>query len=145
MKIVETTTSFLLFKVFISIVAFPLTNVAFNITQVLGFIFFSHFCSIDIGSWVASLPMMFVLVFFGGLDLRLTCIISGSRVFDWLNLVFILMISLSWLDLFFLVALWLFGYLKSISFILEDGLRLVFTSTLMAFSTISSYKSRSHP
>ncbi len=65
---------FWLFRILVDVVAFLLIGVALNMIQVLGLVFLSHFYGVDLSSWVASLPVIFVLVFFGGLGLRLTCV-----------------------------------------------------------------------
>lgn len=77
---------FWLFGVLVGIVAFLFIGVAFDIIQVFGFIFLGYFCGIDPNSWMASLLVIFVFIFFRGLGLRMTYVISENRVLGRLSL-----------------------------------------------------------
>ena len=63
-------------------------------TQVPSFVFFNYFCSIDINSWMTFLLVTFVIIFFGSLSLKLTYIISGSKVLGRLSFISISIILL---------------------------------------------------
>lgn len=70
-KVTKTTTSFLLFWVFVYIVTLLRIDIALNIAQVLGFIliFFYYLGNIDPSTWITFSTT--ALIFLGDLGLRL--------------------------------------------------------------------------
>lgn len=79
-----------------------LIYIVFNVNQVFDLIFLSHFCNINPGSRMISLLVMLIFLFYRNLDLRLTYIISESRVLGGFSFVSILIISLVLTEFVFL-------------------------------------------
>lgn len=92
--------AFWLLRTFVSIMTFLLTNIIFDVSQVFGLIlvFCSNLSGID-SNYLMALStislMIFLLVFFGSLGLRLIGIINRNKILDRLTFISISMISIS--------------------------------------------------
>lgn len=93
---------FWFFQIFVGIMTFLFTGIAFDVAQVFHFIiiFFSYLNSIDLSYWEIFLMIFFMtFIFFRGL--RLTCIISRSEILGGLIIVSILIILIGFVFFFF--------------------------------------------